>query len=171
MQQHNDRILAIDPGTRRMGFALLDRERLVYHGVKDFRWQDSPHAKLGQARTFVLRLIEDFHPATLALEKTFFGNNRIFATLNTLADEIRYLARRKRVELIALHPSTVKKSICGNGHASKGQVANAVVAQYPELKVFLTQDREWKEQFHQNMFDAVALGIVARESQNKASLR
>lgn len=29
-----------------------------------------------------------------------------------------------------------------------------------ELKVYLTQDRVWKEKFHQNMFDAVALGIM-----------
>jgi len=37
----------------------------------------------------------------------------------------------------------------------------AVVSKYPELKVYLTQDRAWKERFHQNMFDAVALGIMA----------
>ena len=163
MHRRNNKILAIDPGTRKMGFALLDGERLVYHGVKDFRWQDSPHAKLGQARRFVLRLIEDFDPGTLAMEKAFFANNRTAATLNALADEIRCLAKKRKLQIVALHPSTVKKAICGNGHASKRQVANAVVAEYPELKVFLTQDREWKERFHQNMFDAVALGIVARK--------
>jgi len=37
----------------------------------------------------------------------------------------------------------------------------AVVLKYPELKVYLTQDREWKEQFYQNTFDAVALRIMA----------
>jgi len=37
-------------------------------------------------------------------------------------------------------------------------VAKVIVASYPELKVYLTQDRAWKEKYHQNMFDAVALG-------------
>jgi hypothetical protein len=40
-------------------------------------------------------------------------------------------------------------------------VARVVVAKYPELKVYLTQDRAWKEKYHQNMFDAVALGMMA----------
>ncbi len=31
---------------------------------------------------------------------------------------------------------------------------------FPELKVYLTQDRAWKERFHQNMLDAVALGMM-----------
>jgi len=35
---------------------------------------------------------------------------------------------------------------------------------YPELKVYLTQDRAWKEEYHQNMFDAVGLGLMAFSS-------
>jgi hypothetical protein len=31
---------------------------------------------------------------------------------------------------------------------------------YPELKVYLTQDKAWKERYHQNMFDAVGLGLI-----------
>jgi len=58
-------------------------------------------------------------------------------------------------------PSTVKKYICGNGRASKEEVARVIVAKYSELKVYLTQDRAWKEKYHQNMFDAVALGMLA----------
>jgi len=39
-------------------------------------------------------------------------------------------------------------------------VARVIVSKYPELKVYLTQDRAWKELYHQNMFDAVALGMM-----------
>ncbi len=46
--------------------------------------------------------------------------------------------------------------------ATKLEVAKIVIAQYPELKVYLNQDRKWKEDYHLNMFDAVALGIVAQ---------
>jgi len=48
------------------------------------------------------------------------------------------------------------------GEASKEEVAKVFVAKYPELKVYLTQDKAWKERYHQNMFDAVALGILAK---------
>jgi hypothetical protein len=40
-------------------------------------------------------------------------------------------------------------------------VAKAVVARYPELRAYLIHDRKWKERFHENKFDAVALGMMA----------
>jgi len=39
-----------------------------------------------------------------------------------------------------------------------------MVSKYPERKVYLTQDRARKEKHHQNIFDAVALGLMALSS-------
>jgi Holliday junction resolvasome RuvABC endonuclease subunit len=108
----------------------------------------------------VLKLINGFRPQILVVEKTFFFNNRNSSLLNVLVDEIRAIGRRKGIRVVSFAPSTMKKIICGNGHASKKEVARMVVAKYPELKVYLTQDRAWKEEFHQNMFDAVGLGMI-----------
>ena len=161
MLYNHSRILAVDPGTRLMGVALLDNRRLIYHGVKVIKKGKSPHETLHQARKIILRLIRDFCPHVIVVEKAFFANNRNAALLNVLVDEIKAIARRKRLRLVAYSPSTLKKFISGNGRASKGEVSRAVVLHYPELKVYLTQNRAWKERFHQNMFDAVALGIMA----------
>jgi Holliday junction resolvasome RuvABC endonuclease subunit len=79
--------------------------------------------------------------------------------LNVFADEIQAIGKQQRKAVVSFAPNTVKKFICGNGHASKAEVARVVISRFPELKVFLTQDRAWKERYHQNMFDAVALGI------------
>jgi hypothetical protein len=38
-------------------------------------------------------------------------------------------------------------------------VAIAVAHRFPQLRVYLTQDRRWKEKFWLNMFDAVALAL------------
>jgi len=80
--------------------------------------------------------------------------------LNIFVDEIKAIARRKKLQFLSYAPSTVKKFICGNGRASKKEVARVIVSKFPELKVYLTQDRAWKERYHQNMFDAVALGMM-----------
>ena len=161
MSQKNLRILAIDPGTRLMGVAFLDKGRLIYHGVKIIKKGISPNDNLQYARRIILRLIKDFKPQILVVEKAFFANNRNAALLNVLVDEIKAIARRKQLRLAAYSPSALKKFITGNGWASKGEVSRAVVLHYPELKIYLTQNRAWKERFHQNMFDAVALGIMA----------
>lgn len=154
-------ILAIDPGTRHMGVALLSKEKLLYHGVTVFRDRTSPSFTLKEGRSAILRLITDLRPAVLVVEKTFFANNRNAALLNVFADEIKVIGKRKKLTVLSFAPSTVKKFIAGNGRASKAEVAKVIVARFPELKVYLSQDRAWKEEFHQNMFDAVALGLTA----------
>ena len=96
----------------------------------------------------------------MVVEKAFFANNRSAALLNVFVDEIRAIGKRKKLEVLSYAPSTVKKFICGNGRASKKEIARVIVSKYPELKVYLTQDRAWKEEYHQNMFDAVALAMM-----------
>jgi crossover junction endodeoxyribonuclease RuvC len=162
MPNNNSKILAIDPGTRAMGIAFLDKGKLIYQGVKVIKDNiRSPHEKLREARKIILRLIKDFRPKILVIEKSFFANNKNAALLNVFVDDIKAIGKRKGLKVISYAPSTVKKFICGNGRASKQEVARAVISRFPELKVFLTQDRAWKERYHQNMFDAVALGIIA----------
>jgi Holliday junction resolvasome RuvABC endonuclease subunit len=160
MSKNNRKILAIDPGTATMGIAFFDNGKLVYHGVEVVTGRKTPQEKLKEARKRILRLVRDLKPRVLVIEKASFANNRTAALLNVLTSDIKAITRRKKLGLISYAPSTVKKWLCGNGHASKREVAKAVIAKYPELKVYLTQDRAWKEEYHQNMFDAVALGIM-----------
>jgi len=161
MSRNNKKILAIDPGTREMGIAFLEKGKLIYHGVKTIKKGISPHETLKEGRNVILRLINDFRPRLVVVEKAFFANNRNASLLNVFVDEIKAIAKRKKLTYLSFAPSTVKKYICGNGRASKDEVARVIVSKYPELKVFLTQDRAWKKLFHQNMFDAVALGMMA----------
>ena len=160
MKKNHSRILAIDPGTRAMGIAFLDDSKLIYHGVKTIKKGKSPQETLKTGKRIILRLIEDFRPNTLVVEKAFFANNRNATLLNVLVDEIKLIAQRKRLKVLSFAPNTVKKQICGYGRASKMDVARVIVSKFPELKVYLTQDRDWKERYHQNMFDAVALGMM-----------
>ncbi|MBI2842109.1 MAG: crossover junction endodeoxyribonuclease RuvC [Armatimonadetes bacterium] len=154
------RVLAIDPGTKEMGIAVLDGAALAYHGVKVFKKGKSPFERLRQARQAVVGLVRDFRPDVLALEKTFVGNNRSVCLLNVLGDEIRAVAREERAEFVSYAPSTIRKAVTGNGWSDKGAVAAAVVRRYPELRAYSAQDRKWRQRLHGHMFDAVALGML-----------
>lgn len=154
------RILAIDPGTREMGVAVLGKGALVYHGVLTFRKLPSPQARLKQTRDGVARLIRDFRPTVLAIEKTFIGRNRSAALLNVLTDEIVSLAKCKGIGVVSLAPNVVKKAVAGDGWATKDDVASAVTARFPELRAYLAPDRKWKRERQLNMIDAVALALA-----------
>ncbi len=68
-------------------------------------------------------------------------------------------AKARGVSVAAYAPQTVRKTLTGNGWATKDEVATALSFRYPALRVYLTQDRKWKVRYWQNMFDAVALAI------------
>src|SRR5204862_3255496 len=113
-------------------------------------------AFLTDARKVLTTLLDDFKPDLFAVEKAFFAKSRRVALLNVFVDEMCRMAKEREIRVLGLAPSTVKKCISGDGHADKEVVARAVIAVYPHLKVFLTQDRKWKAKYHSNMFDAVA---------------
>ena len=146
-----------------MGVTFLENGKLIYYGVKTFNNRRSPHEILNEGRKIILRLIRDFKPNILLFEKAFFADNRSAALLNTFVDEIKAIGKRKNLNVLGYAPSTVKKAVCGYGRASKSEVARAIASKYPELTVFLSQDRAWKEEFHQNMFDAIASGMMVNE--------
>lgn len=85
------------------------------------------------------------------------------AVLNTFAEEIKAIGKRKKLKVVCYAPSTIKKFISGNGLATKYEIAQVVISKFPALMVYASQNRKWKERYHQNMFDAVALGIMASE--------
>ena len=154
------KILAIDPGTKEMGFAFFDNSELVYHGVSVIK-DGSPDEKLTEGKKIILRLIKDFRPHILVVERAFFGNNKTAAVMNVFVSEIMSIGKRKELKVISYAPTTVRKFICGDGRADKKALSEVIVSKFPKLKVYLTQDRAWKERYHQNMFDAVALAMMA----------
>jgi crossover junction endodeoxyribonuclease RuvC len=161
------RILAIDPGTREMGVAVLENGNLLYSGVETFRNLPSAREQLRQCQAAVARLIRDFRPTVLAVEKTLIGKDCNTALLNILAGEIAALGRGKGLSVVCFAANTVKKIVAGNGWATKEEVARSVSARFPKLKAYLPPPRKWKLKREFNAFDAVALGLTALASEAK----
>jgi len=155
------KLLAIDPGTKHLGFALLEGSALIHFGVKTISEGKPSQTCLIQGKRVVSRMIEDFNPHVLIVEKTYFGNNKDSQTLNLFTEQIRRIGVKKRITVQKIATNSVRKIVCGNGEATKDDVAKAMVLKYPELRPYLTSDRRWKEEYYRNMFDAVALGVAS----------
>ena len=56
-----------------MGVAFLEEGKLIYCGVKVIKKRKSPHETLREGRKIILRLIKDFKPDVLVVEKAFFA--------------------------------------------------------------------------------------------------
>lgn len=156
------RILAIDPGTRHMGIAVLEGGSLIRHGVEVFTRRASHRQILAVGRKKILRLLSDFRPDVVVVEKTLLANNPNTEIITKFSKQIVRTVKRKRLPIIQFAPSTVKKTVCGDGHASKSEVARSMVARFSELKAYLRQDRRWKDKFQSNRFDAVAVAVCGK---------
>ena len=159
MKQQHSRILAIDPGTRHVGIAVLDGSHLAYHGVRDLPHRKSQPAIRRQTRLLVEELVRDFRPTTLAIEKNAIGNRVSRSLLRLAVSETERVGRCSGIFIEGLAASTVRKLIAGDGRATKNAVARAVTKLYPALKAYLRQSAKWRTSYHGNMFDAVALGL------------
>jgi Holliday junction resolvasome RuvABC endonuclease subunit len=158
MQKNPDTILALDPGLRELGYAVLYGRRLVANGVFGLR-RVPKDQHLDEARKQVRTWIEKHQPDIVVVEKTYRHPVLWLDQLHQLSRSAQNLATRRRAAFAMYSPQSVRATIAGNGKAKKPEVAIAVAHRFPSLRVYLTQDRRWKERYWQNMFDAIALAL------------
>lgn len=158
---HPHTILALDPGLRDLGYAVLRGSRLVAGGVLPLRLL--PRARRSAyARAAVAHWIDAHHPTALVVERTYRHPVGSLHALYLLSRAVERLAHRREIAFASYAPQTVRKTLVGHGWAKKRQVATIIAARYPSLGLYLTQDRRWKERYWQNYFDAIALALYHR---------
>lgn len=153
-----DTILALDPGLRDLGYAVLAGRRIVTASVLPLR-SVRRERRLRAVREFVLTQLRAHHPRTLVLEDIPKRPLDTLAGLPALGRLLNRLARQRHMRLATYSARTVRGSVVGDGWAGKRAVAESIAGKFPDLRVHLTHDRKWKERYWQNMFDAVALGL------------
>jgi Holliday junction resolvasome RuvABC endonuclease subunit len=99
------------------------------------------------------------HPRAIAVEKTYRHSVPWLNDLNRITLFAKRVAEKRRIPFAMYAPQAVRRTVAGNGKAKKPEVAIAIAHRFPQLRVYLTQDRRWKEKFWLNMFDAVALAL------------
>ena len=121
-------ILGIDPGTNILGFGVIGiNTKGPYYidmGVFDLRKIADPFEKLANIFAGVTELIEEHHPDELAVESPFYGKNaQVVLKLGRAQGAALTAAVMKGLPVAEYAPRKAKIAICGNGAASKEQVA------------------------------------------------
>ena len=121
-------ILGIDPGTNILGFGIIHVDSKGPHyvdmGVFDLRKIKDPFEKLANIFAGVSELIEEHQPDELAVESPFYGKNaQVILKLGRAQGAALTAAVMKGIPVAEYAPRKAKIAICGNGAASKEQVA------------------------------------------------
>lgn len=131
------RLFAIDPGLRLTGYALLERSSasrdpaLVEAGVIRLTRRPGPdhlERRLGELDAELAELFDRLAPTHLAVEKLYahYRHPRTAILMGHARGVILLAAVRRGISIEHLPSTEVKKSVTGNGHASKAQIQQAV---------------------------------------------
>ncbi len=123
--------LGIDPGTATTGFGLITekRNKLVFvdHGVITTSRKESSQGRLRRIYGELKKILLDYKPRAIAIEKLFFGANTKTAIAVGQARGIALLtAAEFKIPVAEYTPLEVKMAITGYGKADKKQVQQMV---------------------------------------------
>jgi Holliday junction resolvasome RuvABC endonuclease subunit len=163
-------LLAIDPGIREMGVAHFLGDSLSDYGVKSLRRTKTKESPLKVLFQVIGRLIREKTPAAIAIEKTCFPNNKASASVIKAINLIEKMAKKSNIPVYEFAASTIKKTVAGDGRATKRIIARVVTAKFKELRPYRESHIRWKERYCQNMFDAVACGLTYLTLKNDRQL-
>jgi crossover junction endodeoxyribonuclease RuvC len=121
------RVLGIDPGLQKCGWGVVDVDgnalRFVACGLVRTKADLPLYARLAQIDEGLLAIITLHRPTVAAIEETFMNNNAASALKLGAARGAAIVAPARAG--LAVHEyaaNLVKKSVVGNGHATKDQV-------------------------------------------------
>ncbi len=125
-------ILGIDPGLRVTGYGLvsltLGRPMLQEAGVLRMKEKGDLAGRLMELYEHVAELIEESSPDRVAVEQLFahYKHPRTAILMGHARGVILLAATQKGLPVTNLASTMVKRTVTGNGHASKMQVQRAV---------------------------------------------
>ncbi len=157
-------ILGIDPGLRKTGFGVisLEKRNLVYKasGVILPNNEQSDSIRLKNLFTSMEEVLKTYSPIHSVIEKVFLNTNPKTTLALGQARGVAIAAMALHVEsILELSSNEIKKTVVGNGHASKKQVQ------------FMVQNLlKLEKQASNDASDALAAAIALSRKLNKTNL-
>ncbi len=123
--------LGVDPGTARMGFAVVGQDQADLHlltcGVLETSSEHPLAARLARLYDGLIRIIDEYRPTELAIEEVFFNRNVQSALHVGQARGVALLAAAHRdLAVFSYTPLQVKEAVAGFGRARKEQIQEMV---------------------------------------------
>lgn len=126
------RIAGIDPGLDRTGYAVVDaaRGRILEAGLIKTTRARPLAERLGELAAGLQEVLSDHRVDLIVVEELFahYRHPRTAILMGHARGVVLLAAAERGIALEGLSATTIKKSLTGNGHASKIQVQRAVAA-------------------------------------------
>ncbi|KON77745.1 crossover junction endodeoxyribonuclease RuvC [Leptospira kirschneri] len=149
------RIIGIDPGSHRAGYAILEKHaskiKILNYGTVEVPPGTPSPENLLVLRKGLREILEEFNPSIASVEEMFFAKNkktasRVFESRGVLLVTLA----EKNIQILEPTVSQIKKGTTGSGTADKKQIRQA-------LKLLLNVELL---KGHDDSWDAIAAAYV-----------
>lgn len=149
------RVLAIDPGYGRCGVAVVEKqngkEMWIYSDCIETSAKLPFSERLAQVANECVRLLSEYQPHSLAMERLFFNSNQKTAMqVAEVRGAILHAAASHGVPVYEYTPGQIKSATTGFGKADKKQIT-AMIHLLLKIEKPIKRDDE---------YDAIAVGIT-----------
>lgn len=153
-------ILGIDPGTATTGWGLVKIEnnslQLLDFGLIETEKNGKPPERLLNIHKQITKIINDFKPDVMAIEKLFFFSNaKTVMRVGQAQGVMLFSAASKSLEVFEYAPAMIKKTISGNGRADKKEVQKSI----RKVLGARARSKKYKKTHFDNSADALAVAI------------
>jgi crossover junction endodeoxyribonuclease RuvC len=126
------RILGIDPGLQVCGYGCLEISNGQEHLLEAGFLHTQPHTDLAQKLTHIAgdmdTLLENLRPDIVAVEQLYahYAHPRTAILMGHARGVILQRCARRSIEIQSFSATRIKKSLTGNGRASKEQIQRTI---------------------------------------------
>ena len=139
------KILGLDPGLQRTGWGIVqslgNSLSYVAHGVVATNPKDYLAVRLNTLYQGIIQVLHQFQPHEVAVEEVFVNKNPSSTLkLGMSRGVVLFTPASIGIPVSEYSANKVKKSVVGNGHADKEQVAHMVALLLPTMPSNVTAD-------------------------------
>jgi Holliday junction resolvasome RuvABC endonuclease subunit len=150
-------ILAINPGSKYLGIAVLQGEILKDWRIKVLKGKWSKE-KYARAEKIITGLIKYHRPDVLALKKLHASRSSL--DLSYLVERIKDMALKTKMPVRQYAIQEIKDFFSPAERINKKGLAGIIAVRLPDLYHDLEKEKARKNPYLLRMFEAVALGIM-----------
>lgn len=124
-------VFGVDPGSTRVGFALLDGESRNWLHVQCLELTGLPeHLRYTTIERYVSALCDVFNPEEMAIEKLIWGKNRNnLLQISECRGVVKLVAYKRAIKVFEYFPTEIKSLTTGYGHEEKAGIVRTLQAE------------------------------------------